>query len=79
MWNESPQVARHLYPELLEAAKAQGIECRPIDVAKPLEAQGPFAAIVHKVRGNPGEDQCRMPAHSAKGPSLHLHSTGAAT
>lgn len=59
MWGFA-QVARHLYPELLEAARAAGIECWPIDRAVPLEQQGPFSAIVHKVRGNPG--QCVEPA-----------------
>ncbi len=50
------QASRHLSAELLQAARAAGIDICVIDPAQPLEEQDghPFHAILHKVRGDAG-------------------------
>lgn len=45
---------KHISDKLLSAAAEAGIELRFIDKEVPLEGQGPFAAILQKVR-KPGE------------------------
>lgn len=41
---------KHFNQELLEKAAQNGIELRFVDKDVPLEEQGPFAAILQKVR-----------------------------
>ena len=44
------QAKKHLGPKLLEKAAEMGIEIRPVHVGRPLEEQGPFEVLLHKVR-----------------------------
>ncbi len=50
------QASRHLSAELLQAARAAGIDICVIDPARPLEEQHghPYSAILHKIRGDAG-------------------------
>lgn len=49
------QAKKHLSAEFLATADEAGITIKHIDIAGDLEAQGPFDAILHKARRNPGE------------------------
>ena len=56
------QAKKHLGPKLIQRAAESGIEVRPVHVGRPLEEQGPFDILLHKVRRK-GEhanffDQC---------------------
>lgn len=44
------QAKKHLGPKLIEKAAEMGIEIRPVHVGRPLEEQGPFEVLLHKVR-----------------------------
>ena len=44
------QAKKHLGPKLIERAADMGIEIRPVHVGRPLEEQGPFDILLHKVR-----------------------------
>lgn len=48
------QAAKHLHDNLLAKARAAGILVKPIDLTQPLDTQGPFDLILHKIRNNPG-------------------------
>lgn len=48
------QVARYLTPCMLAAAAAAGIQLKQIDPSAPLQDQGPFHLILHKLGPNPG-------------------------
>ncbi len=48
------QAAKHLHDNLLAKARAAGILVKPIDLTQPLDVQGPFSLILHKIRNNPG-------------------------
>lgn len=52
--NPSPQAAKHLHANLLTRAQEAGILVKPIDLTQPLDKQGPFDLILHKIRNNPG-------------------------
>ena len=44
------QAKKHLGPKLIQKAAEMGIEIRPVHVGQPLEEQGPFDILLHKVR-----------------------------
>jgi hypothetical protein len=44
------QAKKHLGPKLIDKAAEMGIEIRPVHVGRPLEEQGPFDILLHKVR-----------------------------
>jgi hypothetical protein len=48
------QAKRYLTPATLRAAAAAGLELAAIDTARPLEEQGPFDAILHKLGPDKG-------------------------
>lgn len=49
-----PQVSRYLTPTMMATAAANNIELVLIDYTQPLAPQGPFSAIIHKLRPNQG-------------------------
>jgi hypothetical protein len=56
------QAKKHLGPKLIERAAEMGIEIRPVHVGQPLEEQGPFDILLHKVRRK-GEDTDTVQAY----------------
>jgi hypothetical protein len=48
------QVSRYLTPHMLEVASQAGLDLCIINPSVPLEQQGPFDAIIHKLRPNQG-------------------------
>ena len=46
----TPQSAKHLRPGLLAAAARAGFDLVPVSAAAPLAEQGPFDALLHKIR-----------------------------
>ena len=44
------QAKKHLGPKLIGRAAEMGIEIKPVHVGRPLEEQGPFDILLHKVR-----------------------------
>lgn len=48
------QVSRYLTPKMIRTARAKGVELLQIDYTRPLIDQGPYDAIVHKLRPNLG-------------------------
>lgn len=48
------QVSRYLTPSMLAVAAGAGLELCLVDPAEPLELQGPFDAIIHKLRPDAG-------------------------
>ena len=48
------KAASFLKPGLVEAAAVRGVRLLAIDLARPLQEQGPFDVILHKARGTAG-------------------------
>lgn len=48
------QVARYLTQRMLQTAANNNIQIKQIDYTQPLEPQGPFHVIIHKLRPNLG-------------------------
>jgi hypothetical protein len=48
-------VQRYLTPRMLQTAAEHKIVLKPIDYNQPLEPQGPFNVIIHKLRPNPSK------------------------
>ncbi|CAL5227409.1 g10367 [Coccomyxa viridis] len=61
---------KHLGPKLIEKAAEMGIEIRPVHVGRPLEEQGPFDVLLHKVRRKEWEEE--LVRYSAKHPSMRI-------
>lgn len=61
------QVARYLTQRMLQTAADNNIQIKQIDYTQPLEPQGPFHVIIHKLRPNPGTGLRRMPSAAACG------------
>ncbi|KAL4856048.1 60S ribosomal protein L35a-3 [Chlorella vulgaris] len=68
---------KHISDKLLSAAAEAGIELRFIDKEVPLEGQGPFAAILQKVRKPEWEDA--LVAYAAAHPEVCIFDPPAAT
>ena len=49
-WRMHLQAKKHLGPKLIGRAAEMGIEIKPVHVGRPLEEQGPFDVLLHKVR-----------------------------
>lgn len=57
------QVARYLTQRMLQTAADNNIQIKQIDYTQPLEPQGPFNVIIHKLRPNAGTGlNTRMPS-----------------
>lgn len=57
---------KHISDKLVRMAAEEGIRLRFIDKELPLEEQGPFTAILQKVR-KPGAPLCPLQCHARSG------------
>lgn len=70
------QVQRYLTPRMLQTAAEHKIVLKPIDYNQPLEPQGPFNVIIHKLRPNPSKQYPRGSCFScSRLLSLSMHCT----